>query len=619
MKAVILIPFLTIIVTFAYTSFQTDWSGGPGVTGPVSYYWLNTFSSYTQIEWEYLPGSLLLALNAIEHDVTGYMGSLHTGFAVDMDGDGDMDILSDSGYRSLIAWFENNGTGGGWERHDVNSTGELYYPYACYPVDIDGDGNMDVLGAENSTTYNRICLWLNTDGTGIVWEMHIIADDLYSPRCICAADVDGDGDNDIVAGDFGPEGQIVWYENQGMSGAWPAHVVSSAEDCYDLHTVDIDQDGDIDILSANWWTNNELNLWENDDGTGDSWTRYKICNDIGQATSVCTGDIDGDDYLDVIATGIWDDASVSWFENPDSLQGTWIEHVLQTEFRGGEAVHTVDYDYDGDMDILGAAGYKTPPPGGLYELFLWESIDGTGDSWIRHSLDSGSWYRDIDVADIDGDDTLDVISFSSSGSIIDWYRLEYADSGHLVSSILDVLQYPNWEEIQWEDSVPAGCSIAFQVKSSNDPDDMGEWSDIIEVPGSLAGYIDSTHRYIQYIVSMEGSGQRFFTPPRLDSVIFFWEWLGIEGESGSSGTSLLPVFPNPASGSAIIKFNLTEMGAVTISVYDLAGRLRAMPVDSEMNPGSHEVEVSGLPSGSYYVRMVAGDEILQREFTLVHP
>ena len=167
--------------------------------------------------------------------------------------------------------------------------------------------------------------------------------------------------------------------------------------------------------------------------------------------------------------------------------------------------------------------------------------------------------------------------------------------------------------------MPAGCSIAFQVKSSNDPDDMGEWSDIIEVPGSLAGYIDSTHRYIQYIVSMEGSGQRFFTPPRLDSVIFFWEWLGIEGESGSSGTSLLPVFPNPASGSAIIKFNLTEMGAVTISVYDLAGRLRAMPVDSEMNPGSHEVEVSGLPSGSYYVRMVAGDEILQREFTLVHP
>jgi hypothetical protein len=362
MKAVILIPFLTIIVTFAYTSFQTDWSGGPGVTGPVSYYWLNTFSSYTQIEWEYLPGSLLLALNAIEHHVSGYMGSLDTGFGVDMNGDGDIDILSNSAYRDLVAWFENDGTGGGWNRHDVSSTGELYSIRACYPVDIDGDGDMDVLGAENSTTYERIYLWINTDGTGTEWNTHIIADDLYSPRCICAADVDDDGDNDIIAGDGGPDAQIIWYENQDFSGAWPAHTVASVTFCYELHTVDIDQDGDIDILGANWWTNNELNLWENADGTGDSWTRYKICNNIGQATSVCTGDIDGDNNLDIIATGYLGNTRISWFENPDSLQGTWIEHVLQNEFYGGNAVHVLDFDYDGDMDILGAAGYKTPPP-----------------------------------------------------------------------------------------------------------------------------------------------------------------------------------------------------------------------------------------------------------------
>jgi hypothetical protein len=600
-------------IALAGSSLQSSWIGGPGIPGPVDL-WNIYFDTQANTDWSLVAGKLLLEFSAISHHVSGYMGSLHTGFAADMDGDGDMDILSDSGYRDIVAWFENNGTGGGWNRHDVSSTGELYSIRACYPVDIDGDGDMDVLGAENSTTYERIYLWLNTDGTGTVWETHIIDDDLYSPRCICAADVDGDGDNDIIAGDGGPDAQIIWYENQGMSGAWPAHTVASVTFCYELHTVDIDQDGDIDIQGANWWINNELNLWENVDGTGDSWTRYKICNNIGQATSVCTGDIDGDNNLDIIATGYLGNTRISWFENPDSLQGTWIEHVLQNEFYGGNAVHAVDFDYDGDIDILGAAGYKTPPPPGLDELFLWESLDGTGDNWIRHSLDSGSWYRDIDVADIDGDDTLDVISFSSSGSIIDWYRLEYADSGHLVSSILDVLQYPNWQQIQWEDTVPPGCSLTFQVKSSNDSNNMGEWSDLIEVPGSLAGYIDSTHRFIQYMVSMEGSGR--FGTPILDIVTFYWEWLGIEGESGSGGTCLLPVFPNPASGSAVIKFSLAEMGPVTISVYDLAGRLRATPVNSEMNPGIHEVEVSGLPSGSYYVRMVAGDEILQRQFTL---
>ncbi|MCD4774924.1 MAG: T9SS type A sorting domain-containing protein, partial [Candidatus Aegiribacteria sp.] len=62
-----------------------------------------------------------------------------------------------------------------------------------------------------------------------------------------------------------------------------------------------------------------------------------------------------------------------------------------------------------------------------------------------------------------------------------------------------------------------------------------------------------------------------------------------------------------------------ESGPVTVSIYDLAGRLRALPVDGEMDPGTHEVEVSGLPSGSYYVRLTAGNDIVRRVFTLIHP
>ena len=77
------------------------------------------------------------------------------------------------------------------------------------------------------------------------------------------------------------------------------------------------------------------------------------------------------------------------------------------------------------------------------------------------------------------------------------------------------------------------------------------------------------------------------------------------------------MYPNPASGSSVIRFRLDEPGPVSISVYDLAGRLRTLPVDAELYPGIHEVEVSGLPSGSYYVRMIAGDDIMQMEFTIV--
>ncbi len=65
--------------------------------------------------------------------------------------------------------------------------------------------------------------------------------------------------------------------------------------------------------------------------------------------------------------------------------------------------------------------------------------------------------------------------------------LGYPSTGTLTSSILDVNNYPHWQEVQWQDSVPAGSSLRFRVRSSNDPEDMGEWSGYIEEPGSLVG------------------------------------------------------------------------------------------------------------------------------------
>ena len=111
-------------------------------------------------------------------------------------------------------------------------------------------------------------------------------------------------------------------------------------------------------------------------------------------------------------------------------------------------------------------------------------------------------YYGLAVGDIDEDDTLDVVTFED-GSRIYWFALGYPSTGTLTSSILDVNNYPHWQEVQWQDSVPAGSSLRFRVRSSNDPEDMGEWSGYIEEPGSLSGYVDSTHRYLQYRVHME--------------------------------------------------------------------------------------------------------------------
>jgi hypothetical protein len=64
--------------------------------------------------------------------------------------------------------------------------------------------------------------------------------------------------------------------------------------------------------------------------------------------------------------------------------------------------------------------------------------------------------------------------------------------------------------------------------------------------------------------------------------------------------------PNPARGTAVIAFDLSEDANVTLTVYDLSGRKVTTLVNETLPAGAHERPVSGLPPGVYVYRLVAG-------------
>lgn len=72
--------------------------------------------------------------------------------------------------------------------------------------------------------------------------------------------------------------------------------------------------------------------------------------------------------------------------------------------------------------------------------------------------------------------------------------------------------------------------------------------------------------------------------------------------------SLLPNYPNPFSGETTIHFELPQSEYVTLSVFDLAGRLVTTLVDQTMNSGSHSVvwNAEDLSAGVYVYQMTAG-------------
>jgi len=113
-------------------------------------------------------------------------------------------------------------------------------------------------------------------------------------------------------------------------------------------------------------------------------------------------------------------------------------------------------------------------------------------------------------------------------------------------------------------------------------------------------------------------------PPGNDDILLLkvdsegnYEPQGIEPELNICNAQLLPVHPNPTMESATIQYILIESGEVSISIFDVSGRLISSPVQCNAAAGAYSLVMNDLPSGMYMVRMrVAEQELLQR-FVLI--
>ena len=140
-----------------------------------------------------------------EHVITTLADDGQSVFAVDVDGDGDADILTASNYDDTVAWYENDGSQSFAENVLTNSANGANFVFAA---DVDGDADVDVLasaGQDNSVT------WFENDGSGGFTGNEITASDTFVTY-VFAADVDGDGDVDVLSAAYSGE-TVKWFEN----------------------------------------------------------------------------------------------------------------------------------------------------------------------------------------------------------------------------------------------------------------------------------------------------------------------------------------------------------------------------------------------------------------------
>ena len=186
---------------------------------------------------------------------------------VDLDGDGDLDVVVGTRGENRLVFFENMSRPGHLEfrEHAIGINGASMAGFNLEYADLNGDGRLDIIGAASGGL-----AWIAQPALiDDAWNAHRIG--IFRPDSMTGtevADIDGDGDLDVMAGSYsqGPRegdgdvgvddalGRIGWFEHPGGdgTGVWTRHDVSRRKrGMYDKFIArDADGDGDVDFFGT---------------------------------------------------------------------------------------------------------------------------------------------------------------------------------------------------------------------------------------------------------------------------------------------------------------------------------------------------------------------------------
>ena len=160
--------------------------------------------------------------------------------AADLDGDGDMDVLSASAGDDKIVWYENDGNQS-YTAHSITTSADG--AGSVFAVDLDRDGDLNVL---STSAYDDRVIWFENDGSQN-FTAHTITTSADGALSVLALDLDDDGDMDVLSASWRDD-KIAWYENDGNESFTPHTISTTADIPEDLIAADVD--GDVDVLSA---------------------------------------------------------------------------------------------------------------------------------------------------------------------------------------------------------------------------------------------------------------------------------------------------------------------------------------------------------------------------------
>jgi hypothetical protein len=255
--------------------------------------------------------------------------------------------------------------------------------YSSVVADVDGDGDQDVV-------VSGYRVFLNAGS----WSFTAIAG-IGSNGTIESGDFDGDGDLDII-GNLGNDA-FNFYRNDG-AGAFTVTLIAGTDFTQSVGVGDLDGDGDLDVVrSASHGipqtSNRRLERWLND-GAGNFSSPVTLLIDDSMV-DLDLGDLEGDGDLDVVA--ISTNGNIGGIRRLINAGDATFTRIANLTDRGGGTVFFADFDSDGDLDLISS-------------LAVWASDGVGGFRETNRILFAFPGVYTASAGDLDGDGDLDLVT-----------------------------------------------------------------------------------------------------------------------------------------------------------------------------------------------------------------
>jgi hypothetical protein len=304
-------------------------------------------------------------------EVGAGIGAIHPWIAhvlaADLDQDGLLDILACESQQNQVIWIRQVAPGV-FEEHVIAEN--ILAPVHVELADMDGDGDLDVLVSvmgyvfPNNDRIGEVVI-LENDGHQR-FTRHVVLKNTSRVTDIRAADMNGNGQLDLVVGQFGyDQGEIRWLERVGPWEFRP-HVLLDLSGAINVLVADFTSDGRPDIvalISQQW---EEIYLFENQGGG--RFARKRIWGSTNEdygSSGLALADMNGDGRPDIIYTN-GDGFGPAVQPGPRPWHGVqWLENIGNGLFRyhrvgdlpGAYSPVGADLDGDGFMDIVASSAY----------------------------------------------------------------------------------------------------------------------------------------------------------------------------------------------------------------------------------------------------------------------